>query len=95
MGEKSDNSLSLALEIPQEELMKSQGLMTGFDSEEDVWELIVRYTGNLDKVREINGVDVRELSNGYAVLNVKKELIDEVANVEEITYIEKPTALIF
>ena len=31
MGEKSDNSLSLALEIPQEELMKSQGLMTGFD----------------------------------------------------------------
>ena len=95
MGGKSDNSLSLALEIPQEELMKSQGLMTGFDSEEDVWELIVRYTGNLDKVREINGVDVRELSNGYAVLNVKKELIDEVANVEEITYIEKPTALIF
>lgn len=95
MGEKSDNSLSLALEIPQEELMKSQGLMTGFDSEEDVWELIVRYTGNLDKVRGINGVDVRELSNGYAVLNVKKELIDEVANVEEITYIEKPTALIF
>lgn len=95
MGEKSDNSLSLALEIPQEELMKSQGLMTGFDSEEDVWELIVRYTGNLDKVREINDVDVRELSNGYAVLNVKKELIDEVANVEEITYIEKPTALIF
>ena len=95
MGEKSDNSLSLALEIPQEELMKSQGLMTGFDSEEDVWELIVRYTGNLDKVSEINGVDVRELSNGYAVLNVKKELIDEVANVEEIIYIEKPTALIF
>lgn len=95
MGEKSDNSLSLALEIPQEELMKSQGLMTGFDSEEDVWELIVRYTGNLDKVREINGVDVRELSNCYAVLNVKKELIDEVANVEEIIYIEKPTALIF
>jgi len=95
MGGKSDNSLSLALEIPQEELMKSQGLMTGFDSEEDVWELIVRYTGNLDKVREINGVDVRELSNGYAVLNVKKELIDEVANVEEIIYIEKPTALIF
>lgn len=95
MGEKSDNSLSLALEIPQEELMKSQGLMTGFDSEEDVWELIVRYTGNLDKVREINGVDVRELYNGYAVLNVKKELIDEVANVEEIIYIEKPTALIF
>lgn len=95
MGEKSDNSLSLALEIPQEELMKSQGLMTGFDSEEDVWEIIVRYTGNLDKVREINGVDVRELSNGYAVLNVKKELIDEVANVEEIIYIEKPTALIF
>ena len=95
MGEKSDNSLSLALEIPQEELMKSQGLMTGFDSEEDVWELIVRYTGNLDKVREINGVDVRELSNGYAVLNVKKELIDKVADAEEIIYIEKPTALIF
>lgn len=95
MGEKSDNSLSLALEIPQEELMKSQGLMTGFDSEEDVWELIVRYTGNLDKVREINGIDVRELSNGYAVLNVKKELIDEVADAEEIIYIEKPTALIF
>ena len=68
MGEKSDNSLSLALEIPQEELMKSQGLMTGFDSEEDVWELIVRYTGNLDKVREINGVDVRAVSYTHLTL---------------------------
>lgn len=95
MSEKADNALNLALEIPQEQLMKSQGLQAGFQEETDIWELIIRYTGSLDEIRKINGVTVRELSNGYAILNVPQDKIDEIARNEAIIFIEKPMALEF
>lgn len=95
MNEKADNSLNLALELPQEQVMKSEGLQVGFTPGTDTWELIVRYTGSLDEIRNINGVTVRELSNGYAILNVPQDKIDEVAQNEAIVFIEKPKALEF
>lgn len=95
MNEKSDNVLNLALELPQEQLMKSQGLQSGFQEATDIWELIIRYTGSLDEIRNISGVTVRELSNGYAILNVPRDKIDEVALSEAVIFIEKPMALEF
>ena len=93
MNEKADNPLNLALELPQEQLMKSQGLRYGFNESTDTWELIIRYTGNLEGLRNIQGVIVRELSNGYAILNVPQDKIDEVALNEAVIFIEKPMAL--
>lgn len=95
MNEKADNSLNIALELPQEQVMKSEGLQVGFNPSTDIWELIVRYSGSLDEIRNINGVTVRELSNGYAILNVPQDKIEEVAQDEAIIFIEKPKALEF
>ena len=46
--QKIENQLNLALEATEEERKKSLVLETGYDPEEKTWELIVKYSGNLD-----------------------------------------------
>ena len=92
MNEKIENELNLALDMPQEELNKSQELKVGFDEATDSWDLIVRYK-SLEGVRNIPGVTVKELSNGYAILNVPKEQVDNIAALDDIIYVEKPKRL--
>lgn len=94
MNEKQDNQLNMALDLTPEQLNKSQELSIGFDEATNSWDLIVKYQGNLDKVRQLGGT-VHELSNGYAVLNVPEPLVDTVSNLEEIIFVEKPKSLEF
>ena len=60
MSQKVENILNLALDASGEEREKSQQLEVGYDPEEREWELIIRYAGNLDRVREI-AINVSEL----------------------------------
>ncbi len=94
MNEKIENMLNMALDLSPEELNKSQELAVGFDAETDFWDLIIRYT-RLDRVREIPGITVRELSGGYAIVNLQRNYIEKLANLEEVIYIEKPKSLEF
>lgn len=94
MNEKQDNQLNMALELTPEQLNKSQELSVGFDETTKSWDLIVKYQGNLDRVREL-GVTVKELSGGYAVLSVPELLVDTVSNLDEIIFVEKPKSLEF
>ena len=91
MNEKIDNTLNIALNLPEEDLEKSQELSVGIEN--DIWELIIRYQGNLDELRRLTNVNVRELSNGYAVITTPKNLIDAISNLEQIIFIEKPKRL--
>lgn len=93
MSEKADNSLNLALAMPTEDLNKSEGLSVGIDN--NTWELIVRYQRSLDRVREIPRVTIRELSNGYAIVNAPKDSIDYITSLDEIIFVEKPKRLEF
>lgn len=94
MNEKQDNQLNMALELTPEQLNKSQELSVGFNESSNSWDLIVKYQGNLDRVREL-GVTVKELTGGYAVLNVPELLVDTVSDLEEIIFVEKPKSLEF
>ena len=91
MNEKIDNTLNIALNLPEEDLEKSQELSVGIEN--DIWELIIRYQGDLDELRRLPNVNVRELSNGYAVITTPKNLIDAISNLEQIIFIEKPKRL--
>ncbi len=93
MNEKIENALNLALDATPEELNRSQELSVGFDAATDSWDLIVRYTRTLDNVRSIPGVTVKELSNGYAILNVPADQVENIASLEEIIFVEKPKRL--
>lgn len=92
--QKLENLLNLALDATEAEREKSLELSVGYDAQEKKWEVIVKYTGSLDKVRE-RGIDVVELLNGYAVLTLNESEVDWLAKVAEIEYIEKPKRLFF
>lgn len=93
-NQKLENLLNLALESTTEERSRSQELETGFDPVSRMWELIVKYSGSLDGIREL-GIRVDEMRNEYAILTVPEHLIDEVSSFPQIEYIEKPKRLFF
>ncbi len=93
-NQKLENLLNLALDVTEEERARSQELETGFDPDEKTWELIVKYSGSLDAVREL-GVEINEMRNEYAVLSVPEQLIDTISTFPQIEFIEKPKRLFF
>ena len=89
-----ENVLNLALDATPQELARSEDLNVGFDSTEKIWELIVKYSGSLTGLSSL-GVTVTELLNEYAILTVPEPLVERLALVPEIEYIEKPKRLFF
>lgn len=89
MSEKLENILNLALETPEQVREQTENLNVGFDSENRTWELIVKYHGSLRALEEM-GVGVEYLIAGYAVLTVPENLVEGVAEINEVEYVEKP-----
>lgn len=89
-----ENVLNLALDATPQELARSEDLNVGFDSTEKIWELIVKYSGSLTGLSSL-GVTVTELLNEYAILTVPESMVERLALVPEIEYIEKPKRLFF
>lgn len=94
MSQKLENLLNLALDADQGERERSEELDVGYDKEENVWELIVKYSGTLEAVRQ-TARSVTELLNGYAVTVIEEERIGQLAQLPEVEFIEKPKKLYF
>lgn len=86
--------MNLALNATQRERDKSLQLETGFDPMERTWELIVKYSGSLDGALQL-AESVTELMNEYAIIIIKESLIDALAALPQIEYVEKPKRLFF
>ena len=93
-GQKVENLLNLALDATEDEREKSLQLDIGYDPIERSWELIVKYSGNLDRVREL-AEQVTELMNEYAVIVIRESRISDLAALPQVEYIEKPKRLFF
>ncbi len=93
-NQKLENLLNLALDVSPEERARSSELETGYLPEEQSWELIVKYSGSLEAVREM-GIAVEEMRNEYAILTVPERLIESVSQLPQVEYIEKPKRLFF
>lgn len=91
MNEKIDNTLNMALNIPDGDLKKSQELSVGIDN--NLWELIIRYQGDLAEIKSNPNIIVRELSDGYGIIRAPKNMVDEIANYMQIIFMEKPKRL--
>lgn len=94
MSQKLENLLNLALDADQGERERSEELDVGYDKEENVWELIVKYSGTLEAARQ-TARSVTELLNGYAVIVIEEERIGQLAQLPEVEFIEKPKKLYF
>ncbi len=89
MNQKLENLLQLALQTPEEIREETEDLNVGFDSLSRTWELIVKYHGSLDVLAGI-GVGVEYLIAGYAILTVPEAFVDQMLELEQIEYVEKP-----
>ena len=94
MSQKIENQLNLALDATEEERQRSRSLNVGYDEEENEWELILKYSGSLERIREL-AVYVTELTGGYAIIQIKESRIEELAALPEAEFIEKPKNLYF
>lgn len=89
MNQKMENQLRFALQTPENIRAQTEDLNVGFDAQTQEWEVIVKYHGDLDRVRQL-GATAEELIFGYAILTGSVEMLNEIANLEEIEYMEKP-----
>ena len=90
-----DNQLNLALDVPESVRERTLDLDVGFQPETNTWELIVKYSGSLDRIRQELNIGVVELSGGYAIITIPENLIDILTGYEEIIFIEKPKRLFY
>ena len=74
--------------------MRSDNLGTGYDVADQTWEVIIKYTENLDNVRQI-AEEVTELFGGFAVVRIKEDALTLLTDIPQVTYVEKPKAVYF
>ena len=92
--QKLENLLNLALGATEEEREKSLNLDVGYHPIDREWELIIKYSGNLDQIRDLAS-QVVELQNEYAIIRISRSGIDRLSDIPEVEYIEKPKRLFF
>ena len=93
-SQKQENILSLAMDSTREEREKSKILSVGIEEEENRWEVIVKYHGNLERIAS-DEIQVENLIAGYAIVTLPDFLLEALAELEEVEYIEKPKSLIY
>ena len=92
--QKLENLLNLALGATEAEREKSLNMNFGYDRQNRIWELIVRYHGDLSRFRE-RTKEIILLSGGYAIITAEENEIDWISSQPEVEYIEKPKRLFF
>ena len=93
-SQKQENLLRLAISSTSEEREKSEILNVGIEEEKGLWEIIVKYRGDLRRLEDM-GIGVEILLAGYAILTLKEEQIEQVSALSEIEYLELPKSLIY
>ena len=101
---KIENMLNLALDATVQEREKSISLNVGYDEVQNSWEVIVKFFGTTEELKkqirmrfpeEWERIEIYNLSNEYAILTIPEELVEQVASMTEIEYMEKPKRLFF
>lgn len=92
--QKLENILNLALESTESERRRSENLNVGYDPADRTWEVIIKYTENLENVRQI-AEEVTELFGGFAVVRLKEDAMELLTDIPQVTFVEKPKALYF
>lgn len=103
-NEKIENQLNLALDATPEEREKSLDLDVGFEPETRTWEVIVKFSDTAENLEQVlresfpavySQILLTNLSNEYAVLVLPEAIVEQVAALPEIEYMEKPKRLFF
>ena len=93
-SQKLENLLNLALQTRKDARNFENDIDVGYNSEDNTWELIVKYNGDLTFVKSLGGT-VEELILGYAIIVIPEESIPKLISRSEIEYVEKPKRLFY
>lgn len=92
--QKLDNLLNLAMDSTEREREKSLNLNVGFDSGEKLWDVIVKYSGNVANLRD-EGITVVELLGGFAIVTLPESRLEEFSGMPQVEFVEKPKRIYF
>ena len=90
-----DTDLSIALSLTGTEIENSPMLRVGYDPLQNLWEIIVRYHGDISSVAARLGAPAPEiLTEQYAIIMLTPPQIEAALLFPEIEYLEKPKGLL-
>lgn len=95
MDQKIDTQLALSLGLSNSNREKTGNLNVGYDGLTDTWELIIRYSNDIEAVAAEYEAEVKILLNGYALIKIKENLIQAFSDKEEVIFMEKPKRLYY
>lgn len=88
-SQKIENLLNLALDATGTERLRSVNLQVGYNEMTNTWDVIILYSGTLERVSE-TAESVTPLLKNFAIVRIREENIEKLASLEEVIYIEKP-----
>lgn len=93
-NEKLDSILNLSLETEPQVREKSDILSAGYDSDNNIWEVVVKYHGDISSLsNDVESLEI--LLNGYAIMRATRAQLERTLNEERIEYVEMPKTLVF
>lgn len=92
--QKIENLLELSLDTPEATREKSENLSAGYNPEENLWEVVIRYSGDLEELTA-GFARATPLLGGYAIVVLTEEQLRTLSLEPRVEYIEKPKALSF
>ena len=92
--QKLDNLLNLALDATERERVKSGTLNVGYERENGTWEVVIKYSGELEALTGGKFPAV-PLFGGYAVVTLPEDQIKSFAAQPRVEYMEMPKRLYF
>ena len=93
-NEKLDSILKLSLETEPEVREKSYILSNGYNFENNIWEVVVKYNGDVSFLEtEVESLEI--LLNGYAIMRATRAQLERALNEPQIEYVELPKSLVF
>lgn len=93
-NQKAENLLNLSLDAGEKERLSSPVLAVGTDADNEQWEVIVKYHGDITGVAS-EEIKVEILSAGYAIITLPRRYIEALAALDEIEFLEKPKRLFY
>lgn len=91
-GEKISLPLMDIINMPKENFADTE-IDAGFDKNNNEWELIVKYNGDIKKIIDDLNIKAEILNDSYAIVLLSPEKIENLLDFNEIEYVEQAKLL--
>jgi subtilisin family serine protease len=94
-NQKIENLLNMSIETDNAWREKSRDLSVGFDPQDRTWEVILKYSGDVEALEQEFDLTFVTLLNQYAITKGTQAQIEKLAGNPRVEFIEKPKSLLY